>query len=245
MENVNNIPTKLPVNQGTGFLSDAAEHGRQIGASVQKTAEQIFNTSDLCLTAQQRYGDCGLPVVLRAAKMQRSTFMKYLSIARDSRLRRIQPLLPASFTTIHLIAQLSDDMFQAAVKAEAIHPDVRRVEIEALRKGTGGKGKQRPNECELPGDLREMMAGSRFEFLVPLNLQADGCAQMRQILHRLCTKYDIQVVAIKELESSPNAVMTPATTSRAGGSPVNRPPAGAQSSLPPRVTASPPPKSSP
>jgi hypothetical protein len=62
------VPSELPVPGEVFSIAEAAQLGRQIGASVQKTADQILKTSELCLVAQQRYGEFGLPVVLGAAK---------------------------------------------------------------------------------------------------------------------------------------------------------------------------------
>jgi hypothetical protein len=173
------VPTGLPVLTELGSISEAAELGRKIGASLQKTAEQILTTSDLCLRAYQRYGSGRLAVVLRAAKMKKSTFMKFVSIAHDSRLRRIQPLLPPSFTTIHQIAQLTNEQFDEAIKAEIIQTDVRRSEIEYLRKMAVNKGRAITPAAE-PAALLEMAPGGHYELIVPLH-----------------TKLGVEIVAIK------------------------------------------------
>ena len=67
--------------------------------------------------------------------------MKYVAIAHDVRLRRIELLLPPSLSTIHQIAQLNDEEFDEAIKAEIIRPNVRRSEIEGLRKAAANNDK--------------------------------------------------------------------------------------------------------
>jgi hypothetical protein len=191
------VPTALPVLTELGSISEAAELGRKIGASLQKTAEQILTTSDLCLRAYQRYGSGRLGVVLRAAKMKKSTFMKFVSIAHDSRLRRIQPLLPPSFTTIHQIAQLTNEQFDEAIKAEIIQTDVRRSEIEYLRKMAAvNKGRAITPAAE-PAALLEMAPGGHYELIVPNDLGPDDCVRIRQLLQRLHTTLGVEIVAIK------------------------------------------------
>jgi hypothetical protein len=182
-----------------------------------------LKTSDLCLVAQQRYGEFGLPVVLGAAKMEKSKFMKYLSIARDGHLRRIQPLLPASFSSIHLMVQLSDKAFEEAVKADLIRPDVRRGEIEALRKPIASKGKRAAEATDLPAALKEMAPGGHLAFAVPDDLDADACEQVRRVLHKLQKAFGVQIVSTKDLDPTPKAGPTQTITSKAGGSPVNKP----------------------
>jgi hypothetical protein len=174
--------------------------------------------------------------------------MKYLSIAQDARLRRIQPLLPASFSTIHQIVQLSDNVFEEAVKADLIRPDVRRTEIEALRKPFASKGKEAAQDSDLPVAVKEMAPGCRLEFVVPDNIEPDACAQMRRVLHKLQKAFGVQIVSIKDLDPTPkDAVATPTITSVATSSPVNPPPT-TQAFVPsrlPKPGASPPAKQSP
>jgi hypothetical protein len=237
------VPVDLAVPSEPFLVKEATELGRQIGTSLQKTVEQILKTSDLCVMAQQRYGGRGLPVVLRAAKMKKSTFMKYISIAHDQRLRPIQPLLPASFSTIHQIVQLGDQMFEEAVKAELIRPDVRRSEIEALRKPISSRGRGPVQDSDLPVAVKEMSPGCRLEFVVPDDIDANACAKMRRVLHKLQRAFGVQIVSIKELDATTKA----APTSSAAGSPVNRPPPTTQQFAPSKLakaTALPPGKSS-
>jgi hypothetical protein len=224
-------PIHLPVPSEPFSVTEAAELGRQIGASLQKTAEQILKTSDLCLIAKQRYGEFGLPAVLAAAKMKKSKFMKYLSIAHDARLRDIQPLLPASFSTIHLMVQLSDKVFKEAVKAELIRPDARRGEIEALRKPLASKGKGAAQATDLPAAVKEIAPGGRVEFVVPDDLDADACAEVRRVLHKLKMAFGVQILSIRELDRTTSATMSTIATG-SDGSPVNPPPRATQELAP-------------
>ena len=90
--------------------------------------------------------------------MSKTTFMKFVVIGRDQRLRRIEGMLPPGFSIIYEVSQLNNEVFDEAVKAGVIHPHVRRVEIEALRKSSAGKNKASTAD-ELPEVVRELAAG--------------------------------------------------------------------------------------
>ena len=194
------IPANLPIPNDSGSLSAAAALGRQIGASDQKTAMHFLETAHLCEMGFERYRTRGLSVLLRAANMSKSKFMKYVAIAHDVRLRRIELLLPPSLSTIHQIAQLNDEEFDEAIKAEIIRPNVRRSEIESLRKTAANKGRTTTPPADSPAVLREIAAGSRCELIVPDDFGPDDCARIRQLLQRLRTKFGVEIVAIKEAE---------------------------------------------
>src|ERR1700722_18352023 len=117
MENSDDIvvPIRLSVTEELFSISEAAGVGRQIGASQQKAAAQALETANLCELAFKKYRSHGLDVVLRWARMNRSTFMKYVAIASDPRLRRIEALLPPSYSIIHQISLLTDQTFDEAV----------------------------------------------------------------------------------------------------------------------------------
>jgi hypothetical protein len=206
-----------PVSTAAPSISEAAEIGRQIRVNWQKAATQVLDTAALCLTALERYASHGLPAVLRAANMSKPTFMKLVVIARDERLRRIEAQLPPGFSIIYEVSQLSDEVFEQAVKAELIHPHVRRAEIQELRKTGGGEGKQDHN-AELPVPVNEIAAGARFELIVPTKIAANDCAQMRHILHGLQKKFGVEIASLKASETAAIGARQPAGFL---GSPVN------------------------
>jgi hypothetical protein len=212
-----------PVSAEAPPISEAAELGRQIGVNWQKAATQVLDTAALCLTALERYASNGLPAVLRAANMSKPTFMKLVVIARDERLRPIEAQLPPGFSIIYEVTQLSDEVFEQSVKAELIHPHVRRAEIKELRKAGAGEGKQDRKHSELPTVLKELAAGGRFEFMVPKDIGAAACAQMRQILQGLQKKFGVEIVSLKASETAANGVVIPPVSS-GSGSPVNQRP---------------------
>ena len=215
-------PSELLIPGEVFSVAEAAELGRKIGTSWQKTTRHILETAELCEAAYRRYASHGLSVVLRSAQMSKPTFMKLAVIGRDQRLPRIQELLPPGFSIIYAVSQLSDEALNEAVKAGVIHPHARRAEIEALRKQGGSKNKGSAAD-EPPAAVKEITAGGRYEFIVPKNIGAGACAQMRQILHRLHTKFGVEMVSIKELQAVSEPVVTPAVPSGPGVSPVNRP----------------------
>jgi hypothetical protein len=221
MQNTEILP---PVSTEAQSISEATEIGRRIGVNWQKAATQVLDTASLCLTALERYASHGLPAVLRAANMSKPTFMKLVVIARDERLRRIEVQLPPGFSIIYEVSQLSDEVFEQAVKAELIHPHVRRAEIQELRKAGGGEGKQDRKHSELPAALRELAAGGRFEFMVPRDIGAAACEEMRQIVHGLQKKFGVEIATLKASETAANGAVIPPVSSGSGSSPVNERP---------------------
>ena len=146
MQNIEVVaPPYLPVEEEPFAISEAVEFGRTIKASWQKAAAQVLDTAELCERAFRRYGSRGLPVLLRTAQMSKSTFMKLVTIGRDERLRRVKDLLPPGFSVIYALSQLSNEDFNDSVQAGIIHPQVRRAEIEALRKPLAVRGR-----CRVP-----------------------------------------------------------------------------------------------
>ena len=214
-----------PVSADAPPISEAAEIGRQIAANWQKATKEVMNTARLCEEALRRHGSQRLPAILRAAQMSRSTFMKLVVIGRDQRLRRIEALLPPNFSIIYAVTRLNDELFEEAVKAEVLHPKVRRTEIEALRKPeSSGKVTVQDHTAELPAMVREIAAGVRFELIVPNKIGANDCAQMRQIVHGLHKKFGVEIAHLKASETAANGILTPPVSSGAGSSPVKQRP---------------------
>jgi hypothetical protein len=226
-------PSELLVPSKVFSVTEAAELGRQIKASVQKVATDVLETAKLCLRAYERYGPQGLSVVLRAAEMEKTKFLKHMAIARDQRLGRIAMQLPAGYSVLYQITQLSDEVFEAAAKERIIHPDVGRGDIDALRKPSNRSNKQL-DVREVSAALKEMVPGGRLELVVPNGIDAAACAEMRRVLFRLQTRFGAQFVSIKELDTTRTAVTTPTITSKSGGSPVNKPTVVQQPIAPPK-----------
>ena len=101
----------------------AVDLGRQIRMCVERTAELILDTSELCLLAHQRHREEDLRVLLRAAKIPASTFRKYLGIAH------------AAGALSHHITQVGDGMIEAAVKENVLHHRnaIRKAALKAAR----------------------------------------------------------------------------------------------------------------
>jgi hypothetical protein len=197
------VPAELPAINEIWSISEAAELGRKIGSNWQKAAGLILDTAELCLMAHERFRSRGLSVVLRAARISKVDFRKLVGIGRDQRLRRIEALLPPGFSIIYEVSLLSVEVFNEAVNAGVIHPHVRRAEIEALRKPSASKNNGFRGD-ELPA--AEISAGRRYEFVVPADIRADHCAQVKQALGAFQKKFGIQIISIKELEAAQDAV---------------------------------------
>lgn len=202
------VPTDFSVPEEPGSIAEAVELGYRIGATLQKGAVDVLEAADLCALASGRHGSRGLSVLCRAAHIERTKFFKLCVIGRDERLRRIDQLLPPSFSTIHLISQLDDKTFDAAVQAGIIHPNVRRGEIEALRKSRNSNEKV-THAAELPRAVEEMTAGGRYEIMVPKDIDAGRFAQVKQTLGALNKKFGIEIVSMRALIDSRDPARTP------------------------------------
>jgi hypothetical protein len=190
------IPSNISVPVEHGSMAEAAELGRQIKASEQKAVAHVLETAHLCELGFQKYRTRGLPVLLRAAEMSKTTFMKYVGIAHDTRLKRIENLLPPNFTTIHQICQLTDEEFEEAIRAEIIRPTVRRREIEYLRETTARDDKEPAHALKPPPALMGLAAGGHYELVAPNDLGPDDRARIGKLLQRLHAKFGVEIVAI-------------------------------------------------
>jgi hypothetical protein len=219
--NETKVPAELPVIAAPTSMTEAAELGREIGANWRKAVDGVLKTGELCARALKLYGSSALPVVLGAAQLSRPTFMKLVVIGRDPRLRPIEVLLPPNYSIIHEISQLDDGVFGEAVKAGVIHPHVRRAEIQALRKPGTSTDKGCTENTELPAAVKEVLAGGRYELVLPTDIRPMDCVRIRVALDALQKKFGVEIT-IKKSEATPDAVVTPAIASGSVGSPVNK-----------------------
>ena len=223
MENLDAVvPIRSPVIEEPISIAEVGELGRKIKASYQMAAAHVLTTAELCCQGFARWGSRGLPLLLRTAQMSKTTFMKFVVIGRDQRLRRIEGMLPPGFSIIYEVSQLSNEVFDEAVKAGVIHPHVRRAEIEALRKSGASKIKQ---DCDLqsPVMVSEITPGGRYELSLPKDIGLDHCAQVKKTLGALGRKFGVEIVSLKTLEPASKVVVTPATPSKSSSSRVNNP----------------------
>jgi hypothetical protein len=189
------VPIRLPVIEEPISIAEVGELGRKIKASYEAAAAHTLTTAELCCQGFTQWGSRGLPLLLRTAQMSKTTFMKFVVIGRDQRLRRIEGMLPPGFSIIYQVSQLSDEVFDEAVKAGVIHPHVRRAEVEALRKSSPGRTKA-PAINEIPEAVRELTAGSRCELIVPQGIRTDQCVRVKKLLKNLHTKFGVQFLTI-------------------------------------------------
>ena len=189
------VPAGWPVIEEPIPVAEVAELGRTIKASYQTAAAHILTTAELCYQGFTQWGSRGLPLLVRTAQMSKTTFMKFVVIGRDQRLRRIEGMLPPGFSIIYEVSLLSDEVFDEAVKAGVIHPHVRRAEIEALRKSNANRNKASAAD-ELPEAVRELAAGSHCELIVPQGIRTDQCVQVKKLLRNLHTKFGVEILAI-------------------------------------------------
>jgi hypothetical protein len=227
------VPAELPLINEPVSILEPAEVGREIGANWRKATADVLRTAELSARAFSLYGPTALPIVLRAAGLSRSTFMKLVVIGRDARLRPIEEVLPPNYSIIHQISQLDDRALDEAVEVGVIHPNVRRAEIEALRRREVPKGGERAQAGELPIAVKELSAGRRYEFALPADIRWDHCEQVKRSLGMLQIKFGVQIVPIKELDTAaPKPIATPTIASGPAGSPVNKPTVGTQALAP-------------
>ena len=105
MENLDAVvPIRSPVIEEPISIAEVGELGRKIKASYQMAAAHVLTTAELCYQGFARWGSRGLPLLLRTAQMSKTTFMKFVVIGRDQRLRRIEGMLPPGFSIIYEVS---------------------------------------------------------------------------------------------------------------------------------------------
>jgi len=197
--------TETPVST----ILEAAEMGRQIGASFQKAANDVLASASLCAVAYERHSSMGLSTVLRYAQMGKATFLKLVRIGRDQRLPPITTRLPPSYSIMYEVSQLDDQQLGLAIKADMIRPDVRRAEIVALRKPSNRKagtvqktgGEEAP--IAVPMDASDathkrmsVSAGRRFELRVPPSASKEAFNRIQTMLERLHSEFGVEILPL-------------------------------------------------
>ena len=82
--------------------------------------------------------------------------------------------------------------------------------------------------------MKEVLAGGRYELVLPTDIRPMDCVRIRVALDALQKKFGVEIT-IKKSEATPDAVVTPAIASGSVGSPVNQSPIRTQPLAPPKL----------
>lgn len=108
----------------------------RINACWRKGIEAIIGTGRLLLEAKDACDHGAFESMLkRDLAFQPRTAQRLMTIARDHRLTNPThaSLLPASWTTLYELSQLSDSEFERGVQENIIRPDMERKDVEIIR----------------------------------------------------------------------------------------------------------------
>jgi hypothetical protein len=121
---------------GEAVLLDPSAWALRINACWRKGIESIIGTGRLLLEAKDSCSHGDFEAMLRHdLAFQPRTAQRLMAIARDHRLTNPThaSLLPASWTTLYELTQLSDDEFDRAIEQNVIRPDMERKDVEIIR----------------------------------------------------------------------------------------------------------------
>jgi hypothetical protein len=190
---------------------------RRIVSCWHRTTEDILELAHECADATDALsGPDKLPAkkaLIDRLPFDGSTFSKLVAIGHDVRLQSLAGLLPHSFTTLYELTQFDDDQLTAAIIAGAIHPQVRRTEIEGLRKTNLTVKKA----AELPAAVQQTAASGRFELVIPADLEPAHRAGIDKLLVRLHKKFGVEIAPMNTSEATSNAVSSTLSSVDGGG----------------------------
>lgn len=121
---------------GEAVLLDPAAWALRINACWRKGIEAIIGTGRLLNEAKESCDRGEFENMLETdLAFQPRTAQRLMAIARDTRLTNPThaSLLPASWTTLYELTQLSDDEFDRGVEEKIIRPDMERKDVATIR----------------------------------------------------------------------------------------------------------------
>lgn len=121
---------------GEAVLLDRSAWALRINACWRKGIEAIIGTGRLLLDAKDscEHGDFE-SMLKEDLAFQPRTAQRLMAIARDQRLTNPThaSLLPASWTTLYELTQLTDEEFDRAIEEKVIRPDMERKDVQHIR----------------------------------------------------------------------------------------------------------------
>jgi hypothetical protein len=184
-------------------ISEARKLGRQIRTfNWQGRTSETLEVASECSSAKWRFTSDGLIALRRTARMSETTFRRLAAIGSDWRLSRMQPLLPATISTLYEITKLNNQTFDDAIKAGIIHPEMRLAEVKALQRPANPNDKSIKREREDPLELAhfsDIATGVHHHLIVsedanPYRLQLEEVlAWLHTKLHVRTTCYEFVI----------------------------------------------------
>jgi hypothetical protein len=177
-------------------ISEARKLGRQLKAyGWQGRTSGTLEVAGQCSRATGDFTPCGLIALREAAGMSKATFRRLAAIGGDWRLSRIEPLLPATISTLYEITKLNNQTFDDAIKAGIIHPEMRLAEVKALQRPANPNDKSIKREREDPLELAhfsDIATGVRHHLIVPEGANPYTRWQLEEVLSWLHTKLHVR-----------------------------------------------------
>lgn len=162
-----------------------------------QATDRIFQVAKLCLEASTSLSDSERRKLYRKLPFSISTFSKLTLIAKDKRLapKKIQTLLPPSYSVIYTVARLDDGKFHGAIAAGVINPEATRAAIEAWSK-TGKRMKritsQSNSTLSYPSDCYAAVR-------LPKNATSEQMKKIEQLLSEIRKQCAAEVIYPTEL----------------------------------------------
>jgi hypothetical protein len=198
-------PTPATPLSADAFAPEIEDYRQRINASCRKTMTDMFELAAVCREAAVSLSTAQLQELLKSElPIDRSTFWKYVKIARDQRIPDISAKLPPSPSIVYEVTHLDDEQLRKAVDEHRIHPQVRRSEIAALRKQSPKGGANAPNPPQVPEQpALKIEAGHRYWLDIPGDAKDDACADIAQALESLRGKFELEITPIDESGAVP------------------------------------------
>ena len=124
------------------------DYAKLITDNWRKCVQSILNTARYCAEAEQLFSGTKRADLLGKIDnyMKESTFSKLVKIGNSEHFEeeRIIAHLPANYTIIYEVAQLTRAQLEEAIRERVLHSEANRVDIVAFRKGISGYSSDPP-----------------------------------------------------------------------------------------------------
>ena len=125
-------PGKIDPDLRNSETPSVATYVRDINGNWQRCVDAFINVARICAEANTRLTVAEKSELMPSLPFGEATFSKFARIGTDTRLQApdIQRLLPAHYTTVYHISQLTDEELKQAIAENVIHPNMKRAELQ-------------------------------------------------------------------------------------------------------------------